>query len=149
MMNMSSNSRRLQNRNNPPVLRSLSSSCASNPNPIQNPVILMHSSMDSVFAKMSSATQSLMETDDIDTSTQLVKLIKECADCVLSLKNASVVHQWLFEQRISIYLYLSLCSVFTHTDQSIKKPGIKINYLLVSTILTFWLEWKSKFLCRP
>ena len=93
MMNMSSNSRRLQNRNNPPVLRSLSSSCASNPTPIQNPVILMHSSMDSVFAKMSSATQSLMETDDIETSTQLVKLIKECADCVLSLKNASVVHQ--------------------------------------------------------
>ena len=90
-MAMSSNSRRLQNRN--PVLRSLSSSCASNPNPIQNPVVLMHSSMDSVFAKMSSATQSLMETDDIETSTQLVKLIKECADCVLSLKNASLVHQ--------------------------------------------------------
>ena len=90
-MAMSSNSRRLQNSN--PVLRSLSSSCTSNPNPIQNPVVLMHSSMDSVFAKMSSATQSLMETDDIETSTQLVKLIKECADCVHSLKNASLVHQ--------------------------------------------------------
>ena len=54
---------------------------------------LIISGMDSVFAKMSSATHSLMETDDIETSTQLVKLIKECADCVHSLKESSLVHQ--------------------------------------------------------
>ena len=42
---------------------------------------------------MSSATQSLMDTDDIETSTQLVKLIKECADCALALKNAAQAHQ--------------------------------------------------------
>ena len=58
-----------------------------------NPVSLMHSSLDSVFSKMSSATQSLMETDDIEMSTQLVKLIRECADCALSLKKASIAHQ--------------------------------------------------------
>ena len=77
---MSSNSRRLQDRN--PVSPSLSSSCASNPDPIQNPVVLMHSSMESVVAKMSSVTQS-----------QLVRLIKECADCIFSLKTPSLVHQ--------------------------------------------------------
>ena len=83
-----SSSRRLTNLNHG---RSLSSSHSSNQ--FQNPVSLMHSSLDSVFAKMSSATQSLMDTDDIETSTQLVKLIKECADCALALKNAAQAHQ--------------------------------------------------------
>ena len=58
-----SSSRRLTNLNHG---RSLSSSHSSNQ--FQNPVSLMHSSLDSVFAKMSSATQSLMDTDDIETS---------------------------------------------------------------------------------
>jgi uncharacterized Zn finger protein (UPF0148 family) len=58
-----------------------------------HPTSLMHSSLDAIFIKMNSATQTLTETDDIDTSRQLVGLIKECADCVLSLKHASMAHQ--------------------------------------------------------
>ena len=57
------------------------------------PVSVIHSGLDSVFSKLDSASQSLMETQDIETSRQLVLLIKDCADCLLSLKNAAVAHQ--------------------------------------------------------
>ena len=62
--------------------------------PLQSsPISVINSGMDSVFAKMSTASQSLMESHDIETSRQLVLLIKDCADCVLSLKNAASAHQ--------------------------------------------------------
>ena len=57
------------------------------------PMTVIHTGLDSVFAKMESASQSLMDTQDIETSRQLVLLIKECADCALSLKNAAIAHQ--------------------------------------------------------
>ena len=60
---------------------------------LMQPVPLMNSSMDTIFAKMASATEALVETEDIQTSRQLVNLIKDCADCVQSLKSASSIMQ--------------------------------------------------------
>ena len=53
------------------------------------PVPLIHSSLDTVFAKLNSATEALANSQDIEISRQLVGLIKECADCVQSLKSAA------------------------------------------------------------
>ena len=60
---------------------------------IQNPLPVLNSSMETVLAKMANATDSLAETDDIEVSKQLVVLIKDCADCIQSLKSATAVHQ--------------------------------------------------------
>ena len=49
--------------------------------------------METVLAKMANATDFLAETDDIEVSKQLVVLIKDCADCIQSLKSATAVHQ--------------------------------------------------------
>ena len=49
--------------------------------------------MGTVLAKMATATESLADTDDIEVSKQLVVLIKDCADCIQSLKSATAVHQ--------------------------------------------------------
>ena len=57
------------------------------------PLTVLNSSLETVLAKMSSATDSLAETDDVEVSRQLVLLIKDCADCVQSLKSASSVYQ--------------------------------------------------------
>jgi len=59
----------------------------------ENPLPVLNSSMDTVLAKMASATESLAETDDIEICKQLVVLIKDCADCIQSLKSASTMHQ--------------------------------------------------------
>jgi len=59
----------------------------------QNPLPVLNSSMETVLAKMANATDSLAETDDIEVSKQLVVLIKDCADCIQSLKSATAVHQ--------------------------------------------------------
>ena len=61
--------------------------------PASQPLSVIHSGLDSVLSKLDSASQSLMDTQDIETSRQLVLLIKDCADCLLSLKNAAVAHQ--------------------------------------------------------
>ena len=55
----------------------------------ENPplTVLNNCSLETVLAKMASATDSLAETDDIEVSRQLVLLIKDCADCVQSLKS--------------------------------------------------------------
>ena len=65
----------------------------SNSDGASQPLSVIHSGLDSVFSKLDSASQSLMDTQDIETSRQLVLLIKDCADCLLSLKNAAVAHQ--------------------------------------------------------
>ena len=57
------------------------------------PLTVLNTSLETVLAKMASATDSLAETDDIEVSRQLVLLIKDCADCVQSLKSASSMHQ--------------------------------------------------------
>jgi hypothetical protein len=57
------------------------------------PLTVLNSSLETVLAKMASATDCLAETDDIEMSRQLVLLIKDCADCVQSLKSASSMHQ--------------------------------------------------------
>ena len=71
----------------------LSNSDGASSLPASQPISVIHSGLDSVFSKLDSASQSLMETQDIETSRQLVLLIKDCADCLLSLKNAAVAHQ--------------------------------------------------------
>ncbi len=53
------------------------------------PLPLINAGMDAVYAKLASATEALAATDDIETSKQLVNLIKDCADCVQSLKGAA------------------------------------------------------------
>ena len=57
------------------------------------PLTVLNTSLETVLAKMASATDSLAETDDVEVSRQLVLLIKDCADCVQSLKSASSMHQ--------------------------------------------------------
>ena len=59
----------------------------------QNPLPVLHTSMGTVLAKMTAASEALAETDDIEVSNQIVELIKNCADCVQSLKTASNLHQ--------------------------------------------------------
>merc|ERR1711874_552401 len=59
----------------------------------QNPLPVLNCSMETVLVKMATATESLAETDDIEISKQLVVLIKDCADCIQSLKSATAVHQ--------------------------------------------------------
>merc|ERR1712223_1562132 len=59
----------------------------------QNPLPVLHTSMGTVLAKMAAASEALAETDDIEVSNQIVELIKNCADCVQSLKSASNLHQ--------------------------------------------------------
>lgn len=56
---------------------------------LSEPLPVVHSSLDAVFAKMAAASESLASTEDIETSRQLVTLIKDCADCVQALKGAS------------------------------------------------------------
>ena len=50
---------------------------------------IMSASLDVVLDKMVNATQTLAQTDDLETSVHLVSLIKNCADCVASLRSAS------------------------------------------------------------
>lgn len=50
---------------------------------------VVHESLAAVLDKMQSATRALATTDNVETSKNLVCLIKECADCILSLKHIS------------------------------------------------------------
>ena len=50
---------------------------------------IMSASLDVVLDKMVNATQTLAQTDDLETSVHLVSLIKNCADCVASLRSDS------------------------------------------------------------
>ena len=74
----------------PSPMRSLSNTASM---PLNLNLSAVAASQDVVMEKLVNATQILAQTDDIEMSNQLVTLIKNCADCIASLRNASAQSQ--------------------------------------------------------
>jgi hypothetical protein len=54
------------------------------------PLTVLNTSLETVLVKMASATDSLAETDDIEVSRQLVLLIKDCVQSLISASSIQI-----------------------------------------------------------